>query len=456
MGTVGLSLPGNFNATGITLATAYSGAGINVQQFVNQALQAELATEQGWKTQQSTLSAQTAVAQSINSDLLDLQNQVNALQDVAGGFNAVQATSSDPTVVTASAGQTAVAGSHQITVSSLATTSSYYSSELANSSTAFGTGSFTLQVGSGQPTTITVDSTNNTLDSLAAYINNQNLGVTASVVTDSGGARLSLVSQTSGAAGEVTISNNTTGLNFTEGVTGADASLTVDGIPIDSSTNTISTVLPGVTLNLVGTSSNPVTVTAQPDTTSASQAIQNFVSSYNTLVQAINAQFNYDPNSGQPAPPLFADSSLELVQQQILSALSYSIPGNNGLVNLASLGINVQNDGTLTVDQATLNGALSGNFSAAQNLLQSATPAGWAVNFGNILNSLTDSVNGPLNVELSGINQQQNNLSQQISDFNARLAVQQQQLTQQFSQVDALLQQLPLTLEQIQSQLATV
>ena len=97
----------------------------------------------------------------------------------------------------------------------------------------------------------------NTLNGLATYINNQNLGVKASVITDSSGSRLALVSQTSGAAGEITLSNDTTGTNgkgmgFTDAVDGKDASLTVDGIPIDSASNTVTGVIPGVTLTLSG------------------------------------------------------------------------------------------------------------------------------------------------------------------------------------------------------------
>ena len=113
---------------------------------------------------------------------------------------------------------------------------------------------------------MTIDNTDNTLDGLAAAINNNtNLGVTASVITDANGARLALVSNTSGAPGNLTITPSGGVLGFNTGVTGVNAALNVDGIPISSTTNTVSGAIPGVTLNLTGlTSGTPVSVTTGP------------------------------------------------------------------------------------------------------------------------------------------------------------------------------------------------
>ena len=107
-------------------------------------------------------------------------------------------------------------------------------------------------MGSEPATTITIDDTNNTLDGLAAAITKPNIGVTASVVNDSSGARLAIVSNTSGAASDLTINNAGSSLSFTKGATGTDASLTVDGVPISSASNTIANSVAGLTLNLVG------------------------------------------------------------------------------------------------------------------------------------------------------------------------------------------------------------
>jgi len=92
---------------------------------------------------------------------------------------------------------------------------------------------------------VTIGSTDNTLNGLSAAINAQNLGVTASVITDANGARLALVSNTPGSAGGITVSGNTTGLTFNLAASGSNASLTVDGVPVNSASNTVAGVIPG-------------------------------------------------------------------------------------------------------------------------------------------------------------------------------------------------------------------
>jgi flagellar hook-associated protein 2 len=354
--------------------------------------------------------------------------------------------------VTATANPGATLGTHSITVSQLATDSSYYTGELASADTTFGAGQFTLQVGTGTPVTITVDNTDNTLNGLAAYINNnsQSLGVTANVISDSNGSRLSLVSNTTGAPGDLVISGNTTGLSFTKAITGTNASFTLDGVPLSSSTNSVTTAIPGVTLNLVGASSSPVSLSITPDTNQATTAVNNFVSAYNAVVQAINAQFTY--TQGGTEPPLFSDNTLAQVQQTLANDVNYAIPGSSGPTSLASFGVSVQEDGTLSVDTGTLTSALTGNFSAVQSFFQSATN-GFANNFSNDLTNLTDPTSGALYIDLQGMNQDQTSVTQEINDFQASITQQQQTWTQEFSQVNSTLQTLPLLLAQIDSQL---
>jgi flagellar hook-associated protein 2 len=303
--------------------------------------------------------------------------------------------------------------------------------------------------------TITVNSTDNTLSQLAATINSQNAGVTASVIQDANGYRLALVSNTSGAPGQITVSANTTGLNFNTGVTAENASLEVDGVPISSASNTVSNVIPGVTLNLGSASPNTqVALSVNPDTTQITSAINTFVSAYNTVIGDINSQFNVAAD-GSGGGPLEADNTLRDVQSQLLGAISYSISGNNGIVNLASLGINMNNDGTLTVDDSTLDTALQSNFSAVQNFLQNAT-TGFAQNLSTALSNVNAPGTGLLSIDAQSITNTSQDLTSQISDLQASLAVQQQSLTDVYSQVNATLQELPLLENQISSQISGI
>ena len=427
------------------------GVGIDVASTVASLMQAQRLPEQQLQNQQTQLNAQSAVLRTINGNLNTLQTGVQALADFNGQLAARTASTSNAGILTATADSTAAIGQHQIVVTSLAQTSSAYSDAVATSSTPLTTGSFSIKVGSATAVPVTVDSTNNTLAGLAQTINAANIGVSASVITDASGARLSLLSSSSGAAGDITVTGTLGAVKFNKAVTGADASLTVDGIPVDSASNTVTNVVPGVTLNLLGANSgSTVTLGVAADTAQASAAIKSFVGSYNTAIQSVNAQFAFTP--GSAPPPLMGDSSLILVQQQMYSSLSYSTSGNSGINSLGDLGITVNNDGTLAVDSAKLSGVLNSNNTAALNFFQAAS-AGFAQKFNTVLGQMTDPAQGAISVELKGAASSLTSLQSQISDFEARMTLIQNQLTKQFDTVNTTLQQMPLLLGQINSQL---
>lgn len=445
----------NFNTASATSGSlsASAGAGFNVQSVVQAAMAAASAPLYQMQQEQTTLQGQASALNTLETDLTNLQTAVQALSDPAGALYSQTATSSNSSVLTATAGSGATSGTHTITVNSLATTSSAYSAEFASSTTALTTGSFDIQVGANAAVAVTVSSSNNTLSGLASTINSMGIGVSASVITDANGARLSLVSNTSGAAGNITISNDTVGMGFTS-IAGTNASLTVDGVPISSSSNIVSSVIPGVTLNLLSASSgNPVSLTTGPDTSQITSAINSFVSAYNSLIKDVNSQFTVDPTT-QQAGVLASDGSVSMLQEQLLSMVNTSTTGNNGIVNLAALGINMQNDGTLQVDTTTLDQNISSNIQAVQNFFQNSTQTGFAQTANTTLTQMTDPVSGLIPVDLTGNQQMQTDLSNQISDFQNYLNTLQQSLTAEYSQADTVLQQLPLLQSQISQQLA--
>jgi flagellar hook-associated protein 2 len=438
----------------ITSAAAGSSS-FNAQQYVASIISAESAPEQLMQQQVSTLSSQASALGTINTQLMSLQTAVFALNDFQGALAAKVANSSDSSVATATATSLATAGSHTLTVANLATTSTDYTNTLADGNTTFTTGSFSLQVGSNTPVNVTVDSTDNTLNGLATAINTLGAGVTASVVTDANGARLAMVSNTSGAPGNITVSSNTTGLSFTQAVAGANANFTLDGISLSSTSNAASGVLPGVSLQLNNTTTSPVTITVAPDTQQATTAINSFISAYNTVIGSVNQQFTYDPTT-QSTGPLGSDTTLMQIQQNLLGDAAFTVAGNSGYTNLASIGITMNEDGTLALDQPTLNAAMTSNYSAVQNLFQQITPPGVAQQFNNDLLNVTAPGVGPIATDQTGIQSEISDLNQQISDFQANLNAQQQQLLQTYSQVAVTLQQMPTTLSQLQSQLASL
>lgn len=378
---------------------------------------------------------------------------------------------------TGSTGALAILATASIGTLTTADLASADSSVLASGST---TGQIQLQIGGASGTTQTINISsadgNTTLNGLAQYINNQNWGVTASVVADSNGAHLQIQNSATGAAGALAFTGNSsaltlnspTSLTFDAPQGGTNATLNVDGQNFTSPSNTVTGLIQGVTLNLASQSpGNPVQVSVGPDVNQITSAINNFVSAYNTLVTTINGQYAVDPTGATPAPPLESDTSLRSLQSSILADAAYALPGatgattvNGGLINLASLGINMNNDGTLTVGSNASGQSfaqiVSANPSAVLNFFQNASNAGFANVFNTDLTNLTDSTTGPLNVDVAQNEAEQQTLTSNITNFQTQLSNQQTQLTQQYDSVNASLQAYPLLLQQVTETLGTL
>jgi len=446
----------SFNA-----ASLLSGNGIDVNSIVNEVLNQKNGQLSVWQQQQTELQSQAADLGTINSSLAALVSSVNSLTDVLGPLNAKVVSSSDSSIVGGSAQTSASAGNHQIIVNSLATVGTVFTDSVADPNASILPGGSTsgdlqLQIGGGSGTTHDIAITqgsNDTLNTLASYINDQNWGVTAGVVTDANGSRLAVSSQSSGNSGALAIVNNTTTLNFEAPIGGTNASLSVDGIPFSSASNTVTGAIPGVTLNLITASpGDAVQLTVGADTSQAANAINNFVSSYNTLIGFLNQEYTVDPTTNTEGD-LASDSSLRSLQSSLLSDATYSISGNDGDVNLAALGINMNNDGTLTVNSSALNNALSNDPSAVLNFFQNSSLTGFANNFQADLTNLNDPTTGILSTDLAQNSAEQKTLTDQINDFQDRLNAEQQQLITQFSQVNATLEEYPFLLQEVTSQL---
>jgi len=462
-------------------ASILSGQGIDVSSLVQQIIDKQSGQLTVWQSQQTSFATQDGVLEGINNNLTNLQTAIAALASPTGPLTAQAANSSQPDVVAATAQSTAVAGSHLIEVTSLATTGSLYTNPIAagaNASILSGgqtSGDVQLQVGGVSGSTFDIpitQGTNDTLSTLSSYINTQsaanNWGVTASVVSDASGSRLSLQSQASGSTGALAIATNTnTILTFATPQGGANAVFTIDGVPFSCSTNTVTGAIQGVTLNLLSQApSDPVTLTVGPDQNQISAAVNNFVSAYNTVVSSINAQYVVDPTGSIPAPPLESDISVRSLQSSLLTDSSYAIGGNSGLVNLAALGINQNNDGTLTVGSTppengqttgqTFAQVLAANPSAVVNFFQNASGTGFANSFNASLTALNSSTTGPLYVDLAQNQAENSDLTTTITNFETQLNTESAALTLQYDSVNASLQQYPLLLQQVTEVLGTL
>ena len=446
------SLP-TVNLSALFSATGSTSSGIDVASTVSQILAADRAPEQQWESQQQTIAQQSTALNQLNSEASSLVDSLSSLQDPLGALAAQDTTSTQASLVTATASGTAATGNHVIVVSNLASTASWYSGAVADGNTAFAAGGYELTVGTGSfqtTTTISIGNGVNTPNQLATYINGLKLGVTASVVTDSTGARVALVSNSSGSASDFSLSpdSGSSPSFFTRAATGTDASLTVDGIPITSATNTVTGAISGVTLFLNGQApGTEVGVSVGPDVSQASQAINSFVSAYNSLVSQVNGQFAYD-STNQTSGPLASDSTVRMFQSELLAAPSYS-GGGSVIATLGNLGITMNDDGTLTVDSSTLSSAIQNNPGAVQAFFQGASSDGFAANLTSALNTFADPSDGAFTVDLKSLSDENTDLQNQIDDLETYLSGVQTTLTNEYNQADIALQELPMQEQQI-------
>lgn len=437
MGTVGLSF-----------GSATSGQGFDVASTVTQIQASEQAIETPWKTQLTALQAQDAVLSSLGSDLATLTTSLQALTDFTGVFSEKQGSSSNTDLLSlTSASVTASAGSHTIVINSLAQTSSEVSSAAADPNDTL-SGSLAIQ---GH--TFNVDSADNdtTLASLASAINSAGIGVSANVITDSSGSRLSLVSGTSGAAGQLSVSGSLSGasagaISFSSSQDGKDASLTVDGVAITSASNTVSNAIPGVTFQLLGASTGtPVQVEITNDNTDIGTAVGKFVAAYNAVINDVNGQEKND-SSGK-AEPLFGSPTLALIQSQITGSL-FSGAASGAISNITQLGIGLNNDGTLTLNADTLNSALNSNFSDVTGFLQNSGSFGQTL-VSSLNNLGTQAPNGAVFLVQQQNSAQEKALNTSISGEDTLLSAQKTQLTNELNTANQILQSIPSQLNQV-------
>ncbi len=457
----------SFNASSLL-----SGNGINVSSVVQEMQAAESGQMTNWQNDLTTLQTQAADLNTINTDLSNLQSAVREFSGPSSVFSQLTASSSESAIVTASVQSGATAANYNVVVDSLASEGTLYTASVANAKTSIlpsgqTTGNITLQIGGSSGTTANVAITagsNDTLTTLAANINSLSAknkwGITANVVTDATGARLAIYSQSTGSTGALAVSGNTTSLTFEPPIGGSNAAVTINGIPYASTTNTLTGAIPGVTFNLTSADpATPVQISVGPDTTAINNAVNNFVTEYNTVVGDVNSQFSINSSTGTEGP-LGSDVSPRMLQSSIAGDMAYTTSDatseSSGFSNLGALGITMNNDGTLSVDSSTLNNAITANPDAIANFFSNNNGTGFADNLANDLNNLTNPVTGALNADLSANQSQQTNINKDISNLQTQLSTQATALTQELDQVNASLEQYPFLLQEVTASLGSL
>ncbi len=310
--------------------------------------------------------------QELNTKLLSFQGVVQNLSTSDkfttknGSFSNNNSTDNN-NVVSLTASSTAASSSYTLVVDSLAKADKEVSDGFAATTSEVATGTFKVTVGS-TTTSITIDSSSNTLEGLKTAINSSGADVTASILNDGSSTnpyRLVITSKSTGTDNAV----STSGLNilFSETQTATNASFTLDGISITKSSNTITDVIDGVTVDLDSVGSG--TITIESDVANVKSNIQTFVSEYNKLVAFINEQMFIDTATGETGI-LFGNPTVIDLQSTMRDIVADEVSGLTGtFTTLAQVGITTNSVlGNLEIDDADLTDAITEDIDAVSNL----------------------------------------------------------------------------------------
>lgn len=223
----------------------------------------------------------------------------------------------------------------------------------------------TLEVTIGGVTTmITIDATNDTLDGVRQAINNAGIAVEATILNDGSAVnplRLVISGTDTGAANTVAV-QLVDGLGvpletFSTTQTAQNALLTLDGIAITKSSNTIDDIIAGVTLTLESTGAGTIKIST--DTTEITEKIESFVGDFNALIEFIDDNTSFDTESLETGL-LFGNSAVRNIENRLRSILTGEVAGATGSFSfLSQIGITTDDDGLLTIDSTKLSDALT-------------------------------------------------------------------------------------------------
>ncbi|WP_019141157.1 flagellar filament capping protein FliD [Noviherbaspirillum massiliense] len=449
------------------------GSGLDVNAIVTQLMAAESKPLTILQQQESSYKSKLSAYGTLKSTLSNFQTALKGLNGSA--FNAQTATASNTDILSATAGSSATPGTYAIQVTQLAQQQKLTSAGVADSSASLGTGSLTIKVGNADAITIPGTGTASyTLQSLRDAINASGAAVSATIVNDgsAAGNRLVLTAKDTGAVNTIKITgsgalaqfsydpaspvvydpaNPTTGMSQLQAA--KDAKLTIDGIPVTKSSNTITDAIQGVTLKLTKeTAGSAITLTVARDTATVKSSIESFVKAYNDLSGKIKTMTAYDPTT-KTGGALQGDSGAKSVLTQIRGALGEAVDDAGSLRLLSDIGVTFQKDGTLAIDDKKLQKAMDGKFDDIAKLFSSST--GYATRLIKLADDMLGE-KGIITTRTDGLNASIKNLTDREDDMQARLDAVEKRYRAQFTALDAALASMQNTSAYLSQQLAAI
>jgi flagellar hook-associated protein 2 len=463
------------------------GSGLDVNSIVSQLVAIEKQPIQGLQTKASVLQSQLSVYGTIKSQVSALQDAATTLA-TASNWAAQTATSSNTSAVTVTAGTSATSTAFGLDVTRLAQAQTTASRSLATGASlgsGSGTGVLTIQLGSwgatgsgpfvaGSSAAITVNvKESDTYSAIASAINAKNAGVKATVLSSGGTERLSLQSTTTGSDAGFTITSDggfaaLDSLSFTSlnngsqsaagmeaSQSGLNAQFKINGVAIESATNVVANVVPGVTFNLLQTTTagSPVQITVAQDQAAVQKNIQAFADAYSTLARTLASSTKYV--SGGQSGILQGDSTTVGIQSLMRKVISSNSVGST-FSRLSDVGLEQQTDGSLKVNTTKLTAAM-GDMTNLQKLFttdnSNTATNGFALKLRDFASGLiaSDGTVSNKSTALQGAITRNGDEQDQVT---TRAAMVEKQLRAQYSALDAQMAQMTSLGSYVTAQLA--
>ncbi len=440
-------------------------SGLNTNEIITALLAAEREPVTRLTNKQTALEGQSAQLQSIQSNLTELSFSAQELGSPVT-FNTTQSVeSSNPTQITAANSNGAAIGGYEVEVS-----------QLANS--AQRTFTFKSPVAAE---TITIDgeeihlAANASIQTLAETITANSTTVFAAALE---GETLILSTRTTGATGPGFIQVEDGGETLVEQAglakEGKNAEYSVDGVAASSSSNTVTSAIPGVTLSLkaLTTTTGPVTIDVQApavNTSAIVAQVQSFVKLYNSAISAIEKQLNTKPPSNPQGKEelqsgtLFGDSELMGTLDSLRQGMYEPLEGlASDMSSPADIGISTgAANGSHKVSQSSVEGQLQLNTAELENALQT-NPSGveqmlakWSTGFQAVVNAEA-LPGGNLEARINGDSEQVAEMNSQISFMNETIALREKTLQEQYAAMEAAIAQSQAVGNWLSSQIASL
>jgi flagellar hook-associated protein 2 len=447
------------------ISSAGIGSGLDVKSIISQLMAIEQQPKDKLVADAAKIQTQISEVGKVTSALSTLRDVSSKLSSNAF-WNQTTARSSS-SEITVTSGSTSLPASYSVEVQQLASSQSLMAGTTFASSTALvGSGTLNIEMGTwgaGQTSfaasstspssaSITVTATD-TVESLRDKINAADIGVTASILSDSSGSRLVMRSESTGAANAFRVTTSgasgalaSMGYDPSSGISGAtrtqtasNAMATIDGVSVSSATNTFSDVLDGVTITANSVTTSAATVTVASDTATIKTKLQEFATAYTALNTLIANDTKYDA-ANKKAGALQGDSTVIGVQTRMRSLLAATSTASAQYSRLSDAGLELQRDGSLTLNSTKVDNALA-NFSGLKALFvdnpsTSSSGEGFGKQFYDAAYSMV-TVDGAINSRSTALSDKLARNQKAQDAMTARLAQTQKMLEAQYGALDS-------------------